>query len=271
MEHSRAHRVCYFDLLGSNVDARGKPWRGTQNVFVSHSWGTPFVNLLDTIEAFQADRVGEQYYYIDLFCLNQHNLAELEGRVLLYDANAAANKAEQEEVAAILLETLDRAVATARCTLVAINAYDGAAPLARIWCLYEIWRASSVFEKPTIMGFPLHEARRFKQAVNDLKVGDLSSRGWVATTIVRHCPCANPFAGGHRRARERQRRRAKGRGHGARGPVDDLPNLTPYGAMTCAAASGWGRSLRAARASRSCGTRAWCSSRLGRASWRGLR
>jgi len=171
--HTEPFRRCYYDLLGSAtaIDASGRPWRGKQNVFLSHSWGCPFMHLLQTIEAFEDDREGKSfYYYIDLFSLNQHNLTESEGRTLLYDAEAAADKAEKEAVAAVLLETLDRAVQTAECCLVAIDSYDRPAPLTRIWCLYEIWRASSVFAKPTVMGYPLEEARRFKMAVKKLEV-----------------------------------------------------------------------------------------------------
>jgi hypothetical protein len=135
--HTKPHQRCYYDMLVGAADARAQPWAGKQNVFLSHSWGCPFVNLLRTIEAFEAGRSPEQascYYYIDLFSLNQHNLTEREDAKLLYDADAAADQAAKEAVARVLLETLDRAVQTAEHCLVAINAFDNAAPLTRIWC-----------------------------------------------------------------------------------------------------------------------------------------
>merc|ERR1712100_971094 len=76
-------------------------WAGKQTVFVSHSWSTPFENLVLTIEEFEATHIDDttNYYYIDVFCLNQHDLAEVQEA-------KASGIADDQDVGAVLLKTL---------------------------------------------------------------------------------------------------------------------------------------------------------------------
>ena len=75
--HTEKHRCCYFDMLQNATGAQGLPWASKQTVFLPHSWGKTFVSLVETAK--EHDRVDgvKHYYYIDLFGLNQHDLAEI--------------------------------------------------------------------------------------------------------------------------------------------------------------------------------------------------
>ncbi len=174
-EHTKEHRCSYFALIANVGSTCGKPWTGKHTVFVSHSWGTSFWSLLCTIEAFEATCPNEEhYYYIDLFGLNQHNLADIQ------QGDPDMGPPDAEAIAARLLGILDQALNMSQGILVAMNSYDNPAPFQRIWCLYEMWRASSTFVKPIWVGFPVMQAKRFKREVMNLRV-DIEE--FVNTTV----------------------------------------------------------------------------------------
>jgi len=156
--HTARHECCYFSMLKAGVDeGTESPWAAKQTIFVSHSWGCTFWSLLKTLANYE-EEFGPQYYYVDLFGLNQHDLA----KIMVADADAQAAKAKE------LLATLDNAIKTANSILVAIDQWDSPAPLARIWCLYELWRGCEL-QKPIKAGFPHAAAVRFAKAVRDLE------------------------------------------------------------------------------------------------------
>jgi len=192
--HTAAHCCCYFDMLAGGCDADGVPWAAAQTVFISHSWGKSFMHLVRTAMHFEEAHGNGHHYYIDLFGLNQHDLAEVGGTLPAsrsrtpsdVAANSAAtltlgassfdvttsctaNQATKDAIAAVLLDTLDRSIQTAEFVLVAVDSWQDPAPLGRIWCLYEIWR-SMVLGKTVSMGFPREAAVAFVEAVRALEV-----------------------------------------------------------------------------------------------------
>ena len=244
--HTKEHRCCYFALLAGACEEDGTPWSGQQNVFVSHSWGCPFLTLLATLREHERkhQREGVHYYYVDLFGLNQHDLSEInagktaskrEAALQLADrrtratsrcsersqrsesltrlrrraaplgravAAAATSKLRKKQrtmgasvaggggegaaakerqlerrrwlgagdpVAQALLEALDFSIEKAARVLVVIDKGDNLAPLGRVWCLYEIWRATQTYDRPVHMGFPADEAVRFVEGVRAKK------------------------------------------------------------------------------------------------------
>ena len=107
------------------------------------------MNMVHTILNFESTTTthwgGTQYYYIDLFGLNQHDLAEI-------NQGGATDEAcpSSDDISRRLLETLDKSISTAQIVLVAANAWDEPAPLRRIWCLYELARLPCAnYETPT--------------------------------------------------------------------------------------------------------------------------
>lgn len=171
-EHTREHQCCYQAMLRDGVDqASGAAWAATQTVFVSHSWGCKFRRIVETIRNFERMHGGGRggrphYYYLDVLCINQHDLAELTSKG---EVAGRRRTASTDAIAAALLETLDRSIETAETVLVAIDRWDEPAPLSRIWCLFEIWRATHALDTPVRMGFPRDEAVRFAEAVYNLE------------------------------------------------------------------------------------------------------
>jgi len=158
MVHTILRHECYYRMLQGGRDLEtDRPWAGKPTVFVSHAWSTPFVNLSYTIKQFQVAHGSEHFYYIDLFGLNQHELAAAQ-----CDSFAIASKLSDK-----LVRTLEASVMLTDHLLVALNSWDNPAPLLRIWCLYEIWCAAIKFDKPIVMGFPSFEAVRFATAVKE--------------------------------------------------------------------------------------------------------
>ena len=94
--------------------------------FLSHTWSYPFCDLVAIIEAFE-ERLGAdqtQYYWFDIFVMNQHSEHDLSQR--------------------LLLENLRAAVSAPGRVLLALDSWREHTPFARVWCLLEIWTAMNV-------------------------------------------------------------------------------------------------------------------------------
>eukprot|EP00937_MAST-01D_sp_MAST-1D-sp2_P004358 g4358.t1 len=86
-------------------------------------WSYRFCDLLDVIETFERQAAPGKtlYYWFDIFVMNQHSEKELG----------------QEQ----LLENLRAAVRAPGRVLLAMDSWRDPAPLARVWCLLEIYTA----------------------------------------------------------------------------------------------------------------------------------
>jgi hypothetical protein len=69
-------RLCRFVELSewaAGLDNGGRSFVGLSDYFVSHSWDTGWLELLEAIEAHQAAHSDEPYYYwVDIFAVCQH-------------------------------------------------------------------------------------------------------------------------------------------------------------------------------------------------------
>merc|ERR1712137_212717 len=107
---TREEGVSWFEAMEEGWDeASGDPWTGKQTVFVSHAWCASFKELLNTLTAFEVVHGAGQYFFIDLFSLNQHDVAALK----LQTPEMKAKIADQ------LLDSLDAALVMADTVLVA--------------------------------------------------------------------------------------------------------------------------------------------------------
>lgn len=85
---------------------------GHINIFVSHSWFYSFGHLVSAIEAFEELRTGPTFYFVDYFCINQHQpMADLER---LADLIGVCE------------------------TLLVLSPWNAPIPLTRCWCIYEV-------------------------------------------------------------------------------------------------------------------------------------
>ena len=81
-----------------------------------------------TLEAFEASQhrssagqqeLGAFYYYLDIFCLNQHEFDAPEAGLPFYDIPAGSS------FEAFMLDTLDGSIRQASTVLVAVDRYRG--------------------------------------------------------------------------------------------------------------------------------------------------
>ena len=149
----------YYQLLerapqsmasGTPRNAREKAERtmkrlvGRSNYFISHSWSYRFRELVSILENFEArmQPTATQYYWFDIFVMNQHSSQEVGG--------------------GNLLENLRRSVETPGKLLLCIDSWRDPTPLARCWCLFEMYTAFKA-KADIIMAMNQHEEAGFVQ------------------------------------------------------------------------------------------------------------
>ena len=169
--HCARLKCAYFSMLkAGRFPGSNRPWTGIQNVFVSHTWGCSFRRLVATLEHFEASQSqpgteteADFFYYIDIFCLNQHEFDEPNAKLPSFDIPQGGTFEE------FMLSTLDSSIQKASSVLVAVDQFDDPLPLGRIWCLYEMWRAIELGTHIR-MGFLESEATLFAKAVQSDEV-----------------------------------------------------------------------------------------------------
>ena len=125
----------FFDLLWRDDAKRAEDSKeregaerhtGESDFFLSHTWSYRFRDLVAIVEAFERRLAPQktQYYWFDIFVMNQHNEHDLSQR--------------------LLLENLRAAVSAPGRVLLALDSWREPTPLARVWCLLEIWTAMNV-------------------------------------------------------------------------------------------------------------------------------
>jgi tetratricopeptide (TPR) repeat protein len=118
-----------FSLVDHNLRADPQPsmYIGKPTVFVSHSWGDRLDDVFDVLERFAKDQKDEKkvFFWFDLFCVNQHQMTEMEavGEDWWFD-----------------LPQID---ATKNLLLV-LSPWMGPSALKRKWCIWEIFYASKL-------------------------------------------------------------------------------------------------------------------------------
>jgi hypothetical protein len=116
-----APRGCaYFAMLAHDGDAA---LVGRSDYFLSHSWSYRFHDLVRILENFEARlpvQSTPRYYWFDIFVMNQHSTTEIGGD---------------------LLQNLRQSIEAPGKLLLLVDSWRDPAPLARCWCLFEIYTA----------------------------------------------------------------------------------------------------------------------------------
>eukprot|EP00937_MAST-01D_sp_MAST-1D-sp2_P006211 g6211.t1 len=124
-----AEAACaYYDLAWTSDAALAygkdsKHWTGEANFFLSHAWSCRFRDLVEIIECFEDRATADttQYYWFDIFVMNQHSEEHL-------------GQTQQ-------LANLQASVRAPGKLLLAIDSWREPSPFARAWCLLEIFTA----------------------------------------------------------------------------------------------------------------------------------
>eukprot|EP00937_MAST-01D_sp_MAST-1D-sp2_P003219 g3219.t1 len=115
---TRADSCSYFALLEGDASSAGR-----SQYFISHSWSYRFLELLRVLENFEArlpPQEAPRYYWLDIFVMNQHS---------------------EEQVGQDLLQNLRRSIEAPGKLLLLLDSWRDPAPLARCWCLFELYTA----------------------------------------------------------------------------------------------------------------------------------
>ncbi|XRB14264.1 EF-hand domain-containing protein [Pseudoscourfieldia marina] len=95
---------------------------GAPTYFISHAWGSTFVDLVESVTGALAGAAqNDTYVWLDIFAINQDDTGGVFSAMKELDDG----------------RTLAGTIATSRATLVVLDK-DRVIPLTRLWCLYEI-------------------------------------------------------------------------------------------------------------------------------------
>ena len=109
---------------------------GTPTVMVSHAWSYEFSLLLSIIRNYvtRMELPHRVYFFIDLFSMNQHDLAEVQ-----HGPQHAIGR--NSSIFETLLDNLRKSITTPGTMLMALDPWTGPTSFTRCWCLYEIYIA----------------------------------------------------------------------------------------------------------------------------------
>ncbi|XRB01759.1 dynein assembly factor [Pycnococcus provasolii] len=95
---------------------------GAPTYFISHAWGSTFVDLVESVKGALAGAAqADTYVWLDIFAINQDDTGGVFSAMHELDDG----------------RTLAGTIATSRATLVVLDK-ERVIPLTRLWCLYEI-------------------------------------------------------------------------------------------------------------------------------------
>lgn len=103
-------------------------------VMVSHCWSSSYRELMQILKRYDENTNRSNYYFLDVFSMNQHDFADLGSR----DSHALRDMYDT------MLEALTQSIKVPGCMLLALTPHDRPKMLTRSWCLYEIYIAWKV-------------------------------------------------------------------------------------------------------------------------------
>ena len=123
---------------------------GTPTYFISHAWGSPFVDLVESIDANLAGAAGDDtFLWLDIFAINQDDSGGLFSAMEELDDG----------------KTLARVIELSRATKVIMDNAT-VAPLSRLWCLYEIGSCPQHKLQLVTHGFSERDISQHFQCIN---------------------------------------------------------------------------------------------------------
>ncbi|CAE7238443.1 unnamed protein product [Symbiodinium sp. CCMP2592] len=110
---------------------------GKPTVMVSHCWASPYSQLMAILKRYDENTNRNNFFWIDVFSMNQHDFANLSGKSRP-DIHRSAS------VYDTMLVALTRSIKVPGRMLLALTPHEQPELLSRAWCLYEIYIAWTV-------------------------------------------------------------------------------------------------------------------------------
>ncbi|CAE7654681.1 nfnB, partial [Symbiodinium sp. CCMP2456] len=110
---------------------------GKPTVMVSHCWASPYSQLMAILKRYDENTNRNNFFWIDVFSMNQHDFANLSGK----------NPSDIHRSASVydtMLVALTRSIKVPGRMLLALTPHEQPSLLSRAWCLYEIYIAWTV-------------------------------------------------------------------------------------------------------------------------------
>ena len=148
------------EAVGEQIEA--PPVIGTASVFVSHSWSGSALDLLESVIDYAEENGKEDaYFWIDIFCFNQHHLenaadAAAAAAAAAVAANTATTKTTPDPAITAITSTSDdglpmwlgstfKDIITFMGTVLQVlPRWDAPLALIRSWCLWEAYCALDI-------------------------------------------------------------------------------------------------------------------------------
>jgi hypothetical protein len=143
----------FLDTLRGRTDSSGRQVVGRATVFVSHAWQYRANDVLDTLLEYASDCAcpGSQYFWLDVFCQNQH--ADSQDQPLEWRYGAVKDR-----------------IAAIGTVLLVMTPWDAPIPLKRAWCLWEIYCALEPEQQSKaqlIVRLPASQRADFQEGITD--------------------------------------------------------------------------------------------------------
>ena len=105
---------------------------------VSHCWSSPYTQLMAILKRHDENTNKNNFFWIDIFSMNQHDFADLSG---VHPSDGVQRTASVYDT---MLQALTRSIEVPGRMLLALLPHQHPALLSRAWCLYEIYIAWKV-------------------------------------------------------------------------------------------------------------------------------
>lgn len=109
---------------------------GFPTCMCSHAWSYKFATLVEIIQQYTAQQNEDQYFFLDMFAMNQHSLSSV-----LAANHEPSHRRQSQLLADVLQENLTKSISTPGKVLLALDPWYEPVPFTRCWCLYEMYIA----------------------------------------------------------------------------------------------------------------------------------
>ena len=126
---------------------------GKPDTFVSHCWASSYNELLVIMQRYDENTNRNNFFFLDVFSMNQHDFADISGTQMeeLAEASGSPRSISSsislvglKDIYQTMLQALTRSIETPGRVLLALTPHQQPMLLTRSWCLYEIYIAWKV-------------------------------------------------------------------------------------------------------------------------------
>ena len=125
----------------------GAAWVGAPTHFISYAWSYAFRTLVDILELHEQEypptKGTTNYYFLDQFSLNQHKFVADDSSLAIPHTPRLAHPstASPQDTQRQILAALKAQMQKSGHVLMCMWPLEAPTPLARAWCLFELWVA----------------------------------------------------------------------------------------------------------------------------------